>query len=837
MKQLLSPSINIKLLIAVLFIAIQSTAQPKIIIGENGKSYYYIYINSSAPKSVKAAADDLKLYINKASGLSLKIVSGDRTPSGNYISIGSTTALKASGINTTGIYSDGFRITTKDKNLFIFGNDTPDGNVNSLGGRSNGTANGVYTFLENYLGIKWLMPGEAGEYIPKTEIVAIPAINILESSPFLYRHEPHIGNGELPEEWAGRMKLGKVSFPQYNHAWEKTIPASLYDEHPTWFAQINGKHLPPGERYKLETTNPELVQAYANVIIKEFRKDTSLKWYSLSPSDGINGEVGWSNSKEALALIEKRVNGKNSRTSLILKFYNDVAKIVRKEFPDNKLGGYIYADYFYPPSSGIPKMEPNLAFMIATHVSYGYQLYRKATQVEWESVVSAWAKSAKENGFDIYYYDLPTAIMQHNGIVMPPAPEILNFIYPRLLKYGFKGAYIYGRPVWPVFGPSNYTIAKMKWNPKLDANKVLSEYYQKAYGNAAAVHVEKLYNKLDSGYKVFYNNHPEANYNLAPALLKEIYGVIYPQLEIEMTRALNAKSTDESQAKRLEQLGKVFYVMHWNLSSLGLLSKNFTASFAKNDAELDELLTNNKGGLGIITDESNTIISQRVKVEGITDNPGKRKLTNFPTNGSAQLLLYAPADGKVTVTYNKFNSLGEFVRYSLLESDGKFIKSGALREGRKIEFVAKKGKSYLVDMVNRRTAMDLSVEGAYIAYKTNRDKSKGFRIPLEMVKGDNLPMYFYVPAGTGNFGVNMSFASGVIAKIYSPDGQEAGELNTVQTPSSRFTSKQTNATGGFWKIVINKPTDAKNKTVALMLDEDLPQWFMPEDEGLIRVGK
>ncbi len=95
--------------------------------------------------------------------------------------------------------------------------------------------------------------------------------------------------------------------------------------------------------------------------------------------------------------------------------------------------------------------------------------------------------------------------------------------------------------------------------------------------------------------------------------MKEIYGVIYPQLEIEMTRALNAKSTDESQAKRLEQLGKVFYVMHWNLSSLGLLSKNFTASFAKNDAELDELLTNNKGGLGIITDESNTIISQRVK--------------------------------------------------------------------------------------------------------------------------------------------------------------------------------------------------------------------------------
>jgi len=794
------------LLVVVLFITLQSSGQNKIIIGQNGKTSYSIYIDPSAPKTVKAAASDLKLYINKASGISLNIVSGAKAPAANFISVGNTAALKASALNTNGIYGDGYKIVNKNNNVFIFGNDTPDGVVNASGGKSNGTANGVYTFLEKYLGINWLMPGEAGEYIPKTDIVALPAINLSESSPFLYRHEPHIGNGELPEEWARRMKLGKVSSPEYNHAWEKTIPASLYDEHPSWFAQINGKHLPPGERYKLETTNPELVQAYANVIIETFRKDSSIKWYSLSPSDGINGEVGWSNSKEALALIEKRANGKNSRTSLILKFYNDVAKIVRKEFPDRKLGGYIYADYFYPPAAGIPKLEPNLAFMLATNISYGYQLYRKATQVEWEAVVSTWAKSAKDNGFDIYYYDLPTAIMQHNGIIMPPSPEILNFIYPRLLKYGFKGAYIYGRPVWPVFGPSNYTIAKLKWNPKLDANEVLKEYYQKAYGNAAAIHVEKLYNKLDSGYKVFYNNHPEANYNLAPALLKEIYGVIYPQLEAEMVSALQVKSKDEKQALRLEQLGKVFYVMQWNLSALGLLPKNFKASFASNDAALDELLTGNRGALGIITDEANTIINQFVKVEGVTANPGKRNSTNFPTNGSAQLLLYAIADGKITISYNKFNSLGEFVRYSLLEPYGKYIKSGALREGRKIEFEAKKGKSYIVDMVNRRTSMDLSVEGAYVAYKTNRDKSKGFRIPLEMVKDDNLPIYFYVPANTKNFGVNLSFASGVVAKIYSPDGQEAGELNTVQTPSSRFTSKQTNTTGGFWKLVINKPT-------------------------------
>ncbi len=228
--------LTIKVLFAVLIISIQSSAQQKIIIGENGKTNYSIYINPSASKSLKAAAADLKLYINKASGISIPLVSGKEIPAGNFISVGNTRALKPLGLKLSGIHSDGFRIITKGNNVFIFGNDTPDGIVNASGGRSNGTANGVYTFLENYLGIRWLMPGEVGEYIPKTNIVAVPHIEVLESSPFLYRHEPHIGNGELPEQWANRLKLAKVSFPQYNHAWEKTIFASLYDEHPTWFA-------------------------------------------------------------------------------------------------------------------------------------------------------------------------------------------------------------------------------------------------------------------------------------------------------------------------------------------------------------------------------------------------------------------------------------------------------------------------------------------------------------------------------------------------------------------------------------------------------------------------
>ena len=59
-------------------------------------------------------------------------------------------------------------------------------------------------------------------------------------------------------------------------------------------------------------------------------------------------------------------------TPLILKFYNDVARIVGREFPDRLLCGYVYAQYLYPPTAGIPPMEPNVCLVVAASIDYGY---------------------------------------------------------------------------------------------------------------------------------------------------------------------------------------------------------------------------------------------------------------------------------------------------------------------------------------------------------------------------------------------------------------------------------------------------------------------------------
>ncbi len=98
-----------------------------------------------------------------------------------------------------------------------------------------------------------------------------------------------------------------------------------------------------------------MIQHYAQTAIEAFRQNPKLSVFSLSPTDSDD----WSTSTASKGLYDRDPHGKRSFTPLVLKFYNDVAKIVGREFPDRKLAGYVYASYLYPPSAGVPRLEPN----------------------------------------------------------------------------------------------------------------------------------------------------------------------------------------------------------------------------------------------------------------------------------------------------------------------------------------------------------------------------------------------------------------------------------------------------------------------------------------------
>src|SRR5690606_25752084 len=261
----------------------------------NGKSTFTVVVPAQAPDSVKNAARELQRDIKESTGATLPFQKETDPVSGNIISLGSTQQAAAAHVTTEGIADEGFRIITRGENIFILGPDTvakigsssvetswrsdnmeyqlqPDVPGNQLtqnGGFSNGTANGVYTFLEDYLGVRWLFPGDLGRDVPAHSTLIIPDIDRTDAPGFIWRDFPHLQNTRAVAQWRDQQKLGFSFRLNFNHNWVETVRPAMYKEHPEWFAMINGKRPEPPtsgpkrNHYKLETTNPELVEYFA----------------------------------------------------------------------------------------------------------------------------------------------------------------------------------------------------------------------------------------------------------------------------------------------------------------------------------------------------------------------------------------------------------------------------------------------------------------------------------------------------------------------------------------------------------------------------------------------
>src|SRR5699024_1588744 len=149
-----------------------------------GKSTFSILIPVDAPISVQHAAQELQKDIELATDAELPVQKDTAKITSSFISLGSTRQAKIAGISSKNMSVESFHIMTKEGNLYINGPDThgnewpppsqevaqylsyiPDtinGDWTKNNGVSDCTANGVYTFLEDYLDVRWLMPGEIG---------------------------------------------------------------------------------------------------------------------------------------------------------------------------------------------------------------------------------------------------------------------------------------------------------------------------------------------------------------------------------------------------------------------------------------------------------------------------------------------------------------------------------------------------------------------------------------------------------------------------------------------------------------------------------------------------
>ena len=134
---------------------------------------------------------------------------------------------------------------------------TRDGKLLLSGGSERSVLYAVYTFLQKYLGVRWLWPGASGEFMPRKERWTLPEIDFSYQPPIKYRALHQTGDAPADKEgfrdwmarnfstnhWNGVKNDRKDRARGFYVAWgahAACVPQRYFRQHPEYFALTNG---------------------------------------------------------------------------------------------------------------------------------------------------------------------------------------------------------------------------------------------------------------------------------------------------------------------------------------------------------------------------------------------------------------------------------------------------------------------------------------------------------------------------------------------------------------------------------------------------------------------
>jgi len=789
----------------------------------DGESSTVIYHEAQAPSSVVDAAEELQVMLTRATGATLTI---SNTPTERMICLGNNAAARSAGVSLASIPLEGYRIVGKDSNLYICGPDTGKGERTPQGGTSSGTRNGVYTFLERFVGVRWLMPGDHGTYIPQQRDITVPDVDFTDRPGFLNRRVPYIQE-RRPEvkTWWKRQKLGLSLTLSHGHNW-RAIPASAFKQNPEWFADGGGVRVPPVGEYKLCTTNEGMIRAFADAAIAAFDRSPDRTTYSLSPSDG----GGWCTCAECTALYELDPNGKRSVTPAILHFYNRVAKRVAEKYPDKVLCGYVYAAYVFPPKNPI-KLEPNVFLVWAPSFDYGFTLFRPELQEQWERLVPQWTEVTR----NIAYYDLPNCVHNGAGAPNPPGLKILSFLYPRLKKAGMKGVYVYGNQAWGHSAVMDYLLAKLAWNPELDLDASFEEFCDTCYGRGAEP-MKAFYRLLDAETEHFFLANVAESYRLSNQRLRDVYARHFPELE-RLYRSAERSIDDPDARARLDMLGINLTILHWNLRQFGFLETPERSSFFLPDAAFLPYLQEHEGELAVFPPRKRrrhgeTGVTQKLRVSTPTRVPNTVSLQPFRLRGDQYIVLKPTGQERVRVSFQLTRTYGSLLWYRVYNPAGEELLRGTLNGGLPFELTPGQCAYYTLVIEAGLAFYHVSINGAAWALSGNVS-DRGLHIIQKAT-----PLYFEVLPDLRSFGLWLAASppgETAAATLYSPTGRQAAQFDCTVKPIDEQHVAARDDEAGFWRLDIRPAETGVLDDVWVKPGPELSGFFSPLPDQALSV--
>lgn len=450
-------------------------------LANNGQSEYRIVIAADAIPSERYAAEQLQLYLERMGGAKLPIVEDTEPATTREILVGDSKRarelLPEPRLEELG--PDGFHLRVDGTRLLI------------VGGKPRGTLNGVYTLLEEKLGVRWFTPEL--EVVPEPDRVSLPALNeiqvpALENRDVFWREmmrdadfaAKHRLNGQ---HYGLREKHGEAFTRYYPfvHSFDMLVPKELYREHPEYFPLIDGKRKDGYVQRCL--SHPDVLKLAIENVKKWIREHPDANIISVSQNDTINN----CQCPECKAVDD----AEGTPAGSLLKFVNAIAEAIEVEHPNVRIDTLAYQYTRQAPKSIRPhrnvivrlcSIECCFAHPLESCPSEANRRFRDDI-IAWEPVAPLLYVWDYTPNFAHYQQPFPNF-----DSLQPNVRFFVNHGVKSLFEQGNYSGGGYGE-----MGPLRaYVLAKLLWNPDTDVRKQIREFLDACYGKAAGSIAEYL---------------------------------------------------------------------------------------------------------------------------------------------------------------------------------------------------------------------------------------------------------------------------------------------------------------------------------------------------------
>ncbi len=521
---------NLLLFLAGIAVICHGYSAAPVTLFKDGKSQFQIvlpdhYDNPGIGIYLKEAAQRLQDAIREASGAELPIVSESKMKANQpAILLGKTDRARQAGFNPESYRDFQGIIAIRDGNIYILGNDRHGKNrpeKEHYRFYILASVKALTVFMEDYLGTRFVMPGEAGTTTPQADEITLPADLDREVKPRL-NYAPSRQKSLMYDYSNNGFGLG--AYHTYGgHSYYDAVPREKYEKsHPEYFILYGGRRHSTGGH--LCISNPEVQELiYQEMLL---RLDDGAEVVQLNQTDGY-----------IPCQCENccKFGDIDDQWEKLWILHRSLAERLLKDRPRKKvqiLGSTPPKSFREFPSNVIIELSKNS-----------------------EQQFVDWRNTKVPGGFTVYIHNWDSYPMP--GMTAKRTPKFVAKQVRGFMANGIKGIYRCGfGECMGMESPTYYVFGKMIDDPAQDPAKLEDEFYRTAFGESAGPMREfyqpffkrlEAFSALGSAYL------RDSNLPSSPRiLLAYIYSPdLLDRMEKSLTRA-EKKAVNPKVKKRLE---------------------------------------------------------------------------------------------------------------------------------------------------------------------------------------------------------------------------------------------------------------------------------------------